>query len=56
MSVSLSQVKSDFLRVMIERGFVHQISDLEGLDALFSKQVVTIQPPAAFMPAVSFRS
>tara|TARA_R110001599_G_scaffold90761_1_gene238762 strand:- start:1935 stop:3197 length:1263 start_codon:yes stop_codon:yes gene_type:complete len=41
MSVSLSQVKSDFLRVMIERGFVHQISDLEGLDALFSKQVVT---------------
>ncbi|MEH6728099.1 MAG: tyrosine--tRNA ligase [Hyphomicrobiales bacterium] len=41
MSVNLSQVKSDFLRVMIERGFVHQISDLEGLDALFNKQVVT---------------
>lgn len=41
MSVNLSQVKSDFLRVMIERGFVHQISDLEGLDALFSKQIVT---------------
>ncbi len=41
MSVNLSQVKSDFLRVMIERGFVHQISDLEGLDALFSKQMVT---------------
>lgn len=41
MSVNLSQVKSDFLRVMIERGFVHQISDLEGLDALFSEQIVS---------------
>lgn len=41
MSVSLSQVKSDFLRVMIERGFVHQMSDVEGLDALFQEQVVT---------------
>lgn len=41
MSVNLSQVKSDFLRVMIERGFVHQISDVEGLDDLFSKQIVT---------------
>lgn len=41
MSVSLSQVKSDFLRVMIERGFVHQMSDVEGLDALFNKQVVS---------------
>jgi tyrosyl-tRNA synthetase len=41
MSVNLSQVKSDFLRVMIERGFVHQISDVEGLDALFSEQIVT---------------
>lgn len=41
MSVNLSQVKSDFLRVMIERGFVHQISDVEGLDTLFSKQIVT---------------
>lgn len=41
MSASLSQVKSDFLRVMMERGFVHQMSDVEGLDALFNKQVVT---------------
>lgn len=41
MSVSLSQVKSDFLRVMIERGFVHQMSDVEGLDALFNEQVVS---------------
>ncbi|MEP0520919.1 MAG: tyrosine--tRNA ligase [Hyphomicrobiales bacterium] len=37
----MSQVKSDFLRVMIERGFVHQMSDVDGLDALFNKQVVT---------------
>lgn len=41
MSVSLSQVKSDFLRVMIERGFVHQMSDVEGLDTLFNEQVVS---------------
>ncbi|MEO1793594.1 MAG: hypothetical protein AAFU50_03185, partial [Pseudomonadota bacterium] len=25
---------SDFLRIMTERGFVHQVSDMEGLDAL----------------------
>lgn len=29
--------KSDFLRVLDERGFIHQISDPEGLDALASK-------------------
>ena len=33
--------KSDFLRVMHERGFVHQISDVEGLDALLAKETVT---------------
>ena len=33
--------KSDFLRVMSERGFIHQISDEAGLDELFTKQVVT---------------
>ena len=41
MSVSLSQVKSDFLHVMIERGFIHQLSDVEGLDAKFREQIVT---------------
>ncbi len=29
--------KSDFLRVLDERGFIHQISDPEGLDALATK-------------------
>ncbi|MCC6205816.1 MAG: tyrosine--tRNA ligase [Hyphomicrobiales bacterium] len=33
--------KSDFLRVMSERGFVHQISDEAGLDELFLKERVT---------------
>lgn len=29
--------KSDFLRVLQERGFIHQVSDAEGLDALAAK-------------------
>ena len=29
--------KSDFLRILSERGFIHQISDAEGLDALAAK-------------------
>ena len=29
--------KSDFLRILEERGFIHQCSDLEGLDALAAK-------------------
>ena len=33
--------KSDFLRVMYERGFVHQISDEAGLDDLLAKEKVT---------------
>jgi tyrosyl-tRNA synthetase len=33
--------KSDFLRVMSERGFIHQISDEAGLDDLLSKETVT---------------
>src|SRR5688500_12545192 len=33
--------KSDFLRVMHERGFIHQISDETGLDDLLSKETVT---------------
>ena len=32
--------KSDFLRILIERGFVHQCSDFAGLDALACKQDV----------------
>ncbi|WP_336279293.1 tyrosine--tRNA ligase [Bartonella sp. CB175] len=33
--------KSDFLHIMRERGFIHQISDEKGLDSLFAKEVVT---------------
>ncbi|RWO58613.1 tyrosine--tRNA ligase [Mesorhizobium sp.] len=37
----MSAFKSDFLRVMSERGFIHQISDDAGLDQLFAKDTVT---------------
>ncbi|PZM13173.1 tyrosine--tRNA ligase [Rhizobium tubonense] len=37
----MSQLKSDFLRTLQERGFVHQISDESGLDNLFAKETVT---------------
>ncbi|MCZ8545229.1 tyrosine--tRNA ligase [Mesorhizobium qingshengii] len=33
--------KSDFLRTMSERGFIHQTSDDAGLDNLFAKETVT---------------
>jgi len=37
----MSNFKSDFLRTLSERGFIHQISDEAGLDDLFAKDVVT---------------
>ena len=37
----MSKFKSDFLRVLDERGFIHQISDPEGLDALALKGPLT---------------
>ncbi|WP_192356080.1 tyrosine--tRNA ligase [Mesorhizobium mediterraneum] len=37
----MSALKSDFLRIMSERGFIHQISDDAGLDQLFAKETVT---------------
>ena len=37
----MSAFKSDFLRVMSERGFIHQISDDAGLDQLFARDTVT---------------
>ncbi|WP_019995261.1 tyrosine--tRNA ligase [Aureimonas ureilytica] len=37
----MSKFKSDFLRVLDERGFIHQISDPEGLDALALKGPIT---------------
>lgn len=37
----MSAFKSDFLRTLSERGFIHQISDETGLDELFAREVVT---------------
>ena len=36
-----AKFKSDFLNVLDQRGFIHQISDPEGLDALAAKEVIT---------------
>jgi tyrosyl-tRNA synthetase len=33
--------KSDYLRILSERGFIHQVSDETALDDLFAKQTVT---------------
>jgi tyrosyl-tRNA synthetase len=35
----MSQYKSDFLRVLSDRGFIHQLSDADGLDALCASSV-----------------
>jgi tyrosyl-tRNA synthetase len=37
----MPEFKSDFLRKLNERGFIHQISDEAGLDELFAKETVT---------------
>ncbi|KKB77433.1 tyrosyl-tRNA synthetase [Devosia soli] len=37
----MTKFKSDFLRVLDERGFIHQISDPESLDQLASSQKIT---------------
>lgn len=37
----MSRFKSDFLHIMEERGFIHQISDEKELDNLFAKETVT---------------
>jgi tyrosyl-tRNA synthetase len=37
----MSQYKSDFLRVLSERGFIHQVSEPDQLDALAAAQRVT---------------
>jgi tyrosyl-tRNA synthetase len=36
----MSAYKSDLLRLLDERGYIHQVTDAEGLDALASKQIV----------------
>ncbi len=38
---AMSEFKSDFLRTLKERGFIHQVSDESGLDDLFAKETVT---------------
>ncbi|HVX81919.1 MAG TPA: tyrosine--tRNA ligase [Devosiaceae bacterium] len=37
----MAKYKSDFLNVLDQRGFIHQISDAEGLDALAAKGRIT---------------
>ncbi len=37
----MTKFRSDFLRTLDERGFIHQLSDESGLDALFAKETVT---------------
>lgn len=37
----MSEFKSDFLRTLKERGFIHQVSDESGLDDLLAKETVT---------------
>ncbi len=37
----MSAFKSDFLRILSERGFVHQMSDESGLDKLFATETVS---------------
>ncbi len=37
----MSQFKSDFLRVLSERGFIHQVSEPEALDALAASKRIT---------------
>lgn len=37
----MSTFRSDFLHTLHERGFIHQVSDEAGLDALFAKETVT---------------
>ncbi len=39
--LTMSQFKSDFLRVLSERGFIHQVSEPDALDALAASQRVT---------------
>ena len=37
----MSEYQSEFLRTMHERGFIHQMSDAQGLDALLRRETVT---------------
>ena len=37
----MANFKSDFLRTLSDRGFIHQVSDESGLDDLLTKEIVT---------------
>src|SRR5918997_5535400 len=36
----MSQFRSDLLRLLDERGYIHQVTDAAGLDALAAKEIV----------------
>src|SRR3954469_24709433 len=36
----MSDYKSDFLRILSERGYIHQVSDVAGLDELAARQAL----------------
>ena len=36
----MSRYESDLLRLLDERGYIHQATDAEGLDALAARQVI----------------
>ena len=38
----MSQYKSELLRLLDERGYIHQLTDAAGLDALAQRQVVPL--------------
>jgi len=42
MCSTMSQYKSDLLNLLDERGYIHQITDASGLDALAARQVVPV--------------
>jgi tyrosyl-tRNA synthetase len=37
----MTQYKSDLLRLLDERGYIHQLTDPEGLDQLAAKEIIT---------------
>ncbi|MFZ4763037.1 MAG: tyrosine--tRNA ligase [Alphaproteobacteria bacterium] len=41
MNQIFSHVKSDFLHHLVERGFIHQATDLDGLDHILTQQMTT---------------
>ena len=49
----MTAFKSDFLNILRERGFIHQCSDFEGLDALAAKGEAALERVAAGAPGSS---